>query len=228
MCTPLLANDTCSLVYTTCSLLKRFWIYQHVLYWQTATCPPVFLVSKSSRHFEHGGSMSALNQSPQEAATSRMASHQACTVWNPVVNWHSEATAESPSRGQSEGTAISFNRHIETVITTQRRASWHRGMGHSHANCIKIQSWTKVALVLPAYLVSNACHISNKVDERNANVAIITESWLDGSIPLTAVEIGCSLKCVPEGQNNITRRRCYGLRAQLSPNLPSGESGSWR
>ncbi len=73
--------------------------------------------------------------------------------------------------------------------------------GHNKANCIVIDtnhinpsSW------LPSLLVTNVCHILNKVDElgtvvelNNPSLGIITESWLETSIPDSAVNIGCNL-----------------------------------
>lgn len=47
------------------------------------------------------------------------------------------------------------------------------------------------------YLISNTCRVTNKVDKlqafvkvSNANVAIITKSWLDGNILSPAITLG--------------------------------------
>ena len=55
----------------------------------------------------------------------------------------------------------------------------------------------KVKARLPSLLVTNACHITNKVDElqgvveiNNADIAIVTDSWLTASIPTPAISIG--------------------------------------
>jgi hypothetical protein len=52
----------------------------------------------------------------------------------------------------------------------------------------------KVTSSLPTFLVSNACHITNKLDElrgmidtNDIYVAVITESWLTSNIPDSAV-----------------------------------------
>ncbi len=73
--------------------------------------------------------------------------------------------------------------------------------GHNKANCIVIDtnhinpsSW------LPSLLVTNGCHILNKVDElgtvvelNNPSLVIVTESWPETSIPDSAVNIRCNL-----------------------------------
>ena len=48
----------------------------------------------------------------------------------------------------------------------------------------------KLCKKIPSFLVTNACHVTNKVDElasvielNNADITIVTESWLSDNIP---------------------------------------------
>ena len=67
------------------------------------------------------------------------------------------------------------------------------------SNCTYISTVSKVDCVLPALLVTNACHISNKVDEllgivdlNKVTASIVTESCLSDSIPSSAISLGTS------------------------------------
>ena len=64
---------------------------------------------------------------------------------------------------------------------------------------MNIPTGTRITSKVPNFLITNACHVSNKVDElhgvvemNNATVAIVTESWLTDSVPSTAISIGQS------------------------------------
>ena len=65
-------------------------------------------------------------------------------------------------------------------------------------NCINtnILKGKKVVSRLPSFLTTNACHVTNRIDElqavvetNNDSVAIVTESWLNDSIPSNAISI---------------------------------------
>ena len=69
---------------------------------------------------------------------------------------------------------------------------------HNPKNCVRIKTCGKpVECFTPSIFLSNVCHITNKVIElcgivavNNPSVIIITESWLNSSIPDAAVAIG--------------------------------------
>ena len=92
------------------------------------------------------------------------------------------------------------SQRIHTFITTHQRVqSAKYGAGHLATNCINIPTGTRITSKVPTFLITNACHVSNKVDElhgvvemNNATVAIVTESWLTDSVPSTAISIGQS------------------------------------
>ena len=92
------------------------------------------------------------------------------------------------------------SQRIHTFITTHQRVqSAKYGAGHLATNCINIPTGTRITSKVPKFLITNACHVSNKVDElhgvvemNNATVAIVTESWLTDSVPSTAISIGQS------------------------------------
>lgn len=89
---------------------------------------------------------------------------------------------------------------IHTFITTHQRVqSAKYGAEHLATNCINIPTGTRITSKVPKFLITNACHVSNKVDElhgvvevNNATVAIVSESWLTDSVPSTAISIGQS------------------------------------
>ena len=92
------------------------------------------------------------------------------------------------------------SQRINTFITTHQRVqSAKYGAGHLATNCINILTGTRITSKVPKFLITNACHVSNKVDElhgvvkmNNATVAIVTESCLTDSVPSTAISIGQS------------------------------------
>lgn len=95
----------------------------------------------------------------------------------------------------------SNNRNIPIRVTRRDERTQSRNGGHSAANCIKISKGKKVLSKLPTFLITNACHITNKIDElqvvvetNDVNVAIVTETWLNDSIPTSAVSIGQSFQ----------------------------------
>ena len=77
--------------------------------------------------------------------------------------------------------------------------------------------------ILSAYFVSNACHITNKVDELQAvveansvNVAIIT--WLDNNIPSSAVSLGTSFHIF---RKDRTTSQGGGVLVYVSDRIPN-------
>ena len=134
-----------------------------------------------------------------------------------------------PSRGVRAGNLMklksvqNYNR-IETVIN-YREDKKPRYQLKRHSNVINIPTGVKVKPILPAYLVSNACHITNKVDElqavvqvNSANVAIITESWLDNNIPSSAVSLGGSFNIFGKDR---TSSLGGGVMAYVSDKIPT-------
>ena len=78
---------------------------------------------------------------------------------------------------------------------------------------------------MPAYLISNACRVTNKVDElqavveaSNANVAIITESWLDSNIPSSAISLGNTFNIY---RKDRTCSQGGGVLAYVSESIPT-------
>lgn len=75
--------------------------------------------------------------------------------------------------------------------------SWPNERGHVPENCIQVFPVTQSKTSIPSLLLSNVCHIGNKVDElqgvagiNNASIAIVTESWLTSVTPLSSISIG--------------------------------------
>jgi hypothetical protein len=73
--------------------------------------------------------------------------------------------------------------------------------GHVPSNCIYINGGSKIMSKLASFLVTNACHVTNKIDElasvielNNADITIVMESWLSDCIPSSVVNIGKSFK----------------------------------
>ena len=69
--------------------------------------------------------------------------------------------------------------------------------GHVPENCIQVFPATQSKTSIPSLLLSNVCHIGNKVDElqgvaeiNNATIAIVTESWLTSETPSSSISIG--------------------------------------
>jgi hypothetical protein len=98
-------------------------------------------------------------------------------------------------------------------------------VGQDKFNCIQIQTSKKIASILPTYFVSNACNVTNKVDElrvavqvNNANIAIITESWRNDNVPSSAVNIG-NLYNVFQKDRLISNRG--GVLAYVNNNIPT-------
>ena len=76
---------------------------------------------------------------------------------------------------------------------------------------------------LPTLLVTNACHISNKIDEQHVvteinyiDVAIISESWLDNTIPSCVVAIGQSFEIYHKERCTIGGGVLAYVRATIS------------
>ena len=89
----------------------------------------------------------------------------------------------------------SSSNHIHSNIRYKNRR-------HNEANCIKVNISPSPASIsssapAPSLLVTNACHITNKVVELSGvaainkpSIALITESWLDPNTPDSGVSIG--------------------------------------
>ena len=106
---------------------------------------------------------------------------------------------------------------------------------HNPKNCIFINtSQAPIKFSVPSIFITNECHITNKVVQLCGVVAInspslvlITESWLDSTIPDSAVAIGNSYKTyslerpTPGGSvldyvnTNIPTTRLYDLEAKM-------------
>ena len=106
---------------------------------------------------------------------------------------------------------------------------------HNPKNCIFINtSQAPIKFSVPSIFITNECHITNKVVELCGVVAVnspwlvlITESWLDSTIPDSAVAIGNSYKTyslerpTPGGSvldyvnTNIPTTRLYDLEAKM-------------
>ena len=76
-----------------------------------------------------------------------------------------------------------------------------KNKGHNKANCIQINISASSANIskswLPSLLLTNICHVLNKVDELSVvveqnkpSLVMVTESWLRSTIPDSAVNIG--------------------------------------
>ena len=77
------------------------------------------------------------------------------------------------------------------------RCIWPNERGHVPENCIQVFPVTQSKTSIPSLLLSNVCHIGNKVDElqgvakiNNASIAIVTESWLTSEAPSSSMSIG--------------------------------------
>ena len=135
--------------------------------------------------------------------------------WDPRIETTSYNTLKSidflgAPRGVRAGTrvkqraALSSPQRIHTVITTHQHVQLAKyGAGHLVTNCINIPTGTRITSKVPTFLITKACHVTNKVDElhgvvemNNAAVTIVTESWLTDSVPSTAISIGQSFKDV--------------------------------
>ncbi len=65
-------------------------------------------------------------------------------------------------------------------------------------NCIAVKTvTTSIEQSIPSLFITNACHVMNRVTElcgvagiNNPTLMLITESWLDSSIPDSGVDIG--------------------------------------
>ena len=87
---------------------------------------------------------------------------------------------------------VNRNNDSITTTTTQNKPR-HRNL----SNVINVKTSKSDPSLMPPLLLSNVCHISNKVDElhsvmllNNASVAIITESWLNPQIPDSIINLG--------------------------------------
>ena len=86
------------------------------------------------------------------------------------------------------------------IFKAQRYANTKERNGHVTTNCIQIPTTTDRTDRKPtilSLLVTNACHITNKIDElqgvienNNVTMSIITESWLSSDIPSSSTSIG--------------------------------------
>ena len=146
-------------------------------------------------------------------------------LWEKLTSYNLLA----PRRGKRGGQQLrrSYNQAIKTVALTdrdrkrqhdqtntkrtnllniqgdtfeaQRPANTKQRNGHEPTNCIQIPLTTDRKPTIPSLLVTNACHITNKIDElqgvienNNVTTSIITESWLSSDIPNSSTSIGGS------------------------------------
>ena len=86
-----------------------------------------------------------------------------------------------------------MNRNNDSITTTTQNKPRHRNL----SNLINVKISKPDPSLMPSLLLSNVCHISNKVDElqsvmllNSASVAIITESWLNPQIPDSIIDLG--------------------------------------
>ena len=79
---------------------------------------------------------------------------------------------------------------ISVQISERQPAQKHQRT-HVPANCVKIPTLsTAPSCATPSILLTNACHLSNKIEElrcvtyvNDTTIAILTESWLSNDIP---------------------------------------------
>ena len=89
------------------------------------------------------------------------------------------------------------------TFKAQRYTNTKQRNGHVPTNCIQIPTTTDRTdrkPTIPSLLVTNACHIKNKINElqgvignNNVTMSIITESWLSSDIPNSSTSIGMNL-----------------------------------
>lgn len=86
-----------------------------------------------------------------------------------------------------------MNCNNDSITTTTQNKPRHRNL----SNLINVKISKPDPSLMPLLLLSNVCHISNKVDElqivmllNSASVAIITESWLNPQIPDSIIYLG--------------------------------------
>ena len=77
------------------------------------------------------------------------------------------------------------------------RCIWPNERGHFPENCIQVLPETQSKTSIPSLLLSNVCHLSNKVDElqgvaeiNNVSIAIVTESLLTSETPSSSISVG--------------------------------------
>ena len=96
---------------------------------------------------------------------------------------------------------------------------------HNVRNCIAVKTGvTPNRYRIPSFFITNACHVTNKVTElcgvvtiNNPSFVLVTESWLDSSIPDSGVVIGDSHNIHRE--DRLTAGR--GILAYSYKNIPS-------
>ena len=115
-----------------------------------------------------------------------------CLVNIQITNsWEKPNTAKATPVYPLESLQIlSFKTAPSTSLDTR---------GHVKSNCIQIKTNKEISekSSLPTFMLTNACHITNKIGElrgvasnNNPDVVLITESWLSSSIPDSAITIG--------------------------------------
>ena len=115
--------------------------------------------------------------------------------------------------------------HITHSLSLSKSVRKKSIRSHNARNCIAIKTEvSSIGYSIPTLLITNACHITNKVTElcgvvakNNPSFVLITESWLDSSIPDSGVAIGDSY--------NIYRKDRPtpggGILAYISNNIPT-------
>ena len=86
-----------------------------------------------------------------------------------------------------------MNRNNDFITTTTQNKPRHRNLSY----LVSVKTSKPDSSLMPSLLLSNVCHISNKVDElqsvmllNNASVAIITESWLNPQTADSIINLG--------------------------------------
>lgn len=119
-----------------------------------------------------------------------------------------------------------LNIQVDTLQEAeQQQANIKQRNGHVPSNCIKISTTTEIKSAIPSLLVTNACHITNKIDElqgvvenNNVTITIVTESWLSSEIPNSSTSIGRSYITYRKDREN---KQGGGVIAYIKSDLKS-------
>lgn len=86
-----------------------------------------------------------------------------------------------------------MNRNNDFITTTTQNKPRHRNLSY----LVNVKTSKPDSGLMPSLLLSNVCHISNKVNElqsimllNNASIAIITESWLNAQTADSIINLG--------------------------------------
>lgn len=118
-------------------------------------------------------------------------------------------------------------RQITVQINNERRSTLYKFLRfHVPGNCVNISTDRILKIsTIPSILLSNVCHLTNKVDElrcvadvNNPSIVIITESWLSSDIPTTAIKLKDSHNT---HRKDRTNRQGGGVVAYIQNDLHS-------